>query len=47
MIKKALPIEEVFYSCYKLLFIFDNMTSYLVYIKDTLWVGNINKSFEG
>lgn len=43
--KKILLIEEILYSDYKLLFIFDNATSHAVYAKDALQIENMNKSF--
>ena len=33
---KALPIKKVFYLRYKLLFIFNNVTSYAIYAKNIL-----------
>ena len=41
--KKALPIGEVLYPGYALLFLFDNATSHSVYTKNALRVGNMNK----
>ena len=43
VVKKALPIGEVLYPGYELLFIFDNATSHSVYAKDALQIGNMNK----
>lgn len=37
VIKKALPIAEILYSKYSILFIFDNAISYLVDAKDALY----------
>ena len=47
VVKKALPIGEVLYPGYELLFIFDNVTSHSVYAKDALQIGNINKGSGG
>lgn len=41
--KKALSIAKALYPGYVLLFMFENATSYLVYVKDTLQVANMNK----
>ena len=41
---KVLPIAEVLYPGYELLFMFDNATSHAIYIKDALQVAHINKS---
>lgn len=38
MIKKALLVVKVFYLGYFLYFFFDNLTSYLVNIKDVLYI---------
>ena len=40
---KVLPIAEVLYLEYELLFIFDNVISYTIYAKDKLQVMHINK----
>ena len=40
-------IIETLYLEYKLLFIFDKTTSYVIYAKDILQVIYINKSLEG
>lgn len=47
IIRKALPIAESLYSGYKLLFIFDNITSHFIYAKDVLQVANMNKGVGG
>ena len=44
---KAMPIAEVLYSEYELLFMFDNATSNAIYRKDVLQVTYINKIPEG
>lgn len=41
--KKALAIVEILYLRYSILFIFDNITSHLVYIKDSLCTYKMNK----
>ena len=41
---KALPTRKALYLSYKLLFIFDNATSYAIYAKDALQAENMNKS---
>lgn len=38
---------EALYPGYALLFMFDNATSYLIYIKDARQVANINKGLGG
>lgn len=43
VVKKTLPIAEIFYSEYFFLFLFDNITSHFVYAKDALQVKDINK----
>ena len=40
---KALPIAEVLYPRYELLFMFDNATSHAIYAKDELQVTHMNK----
>ena len=40
---KALPIAEALYSGYKLLFMFDNVTSHAIYAKNALQVAHMNK----
>lgn len=45
MKKKALPIAEVLYSGYLLLFLFDNITSYNIYLINAFQVKNISKKF--
>ena len=42
MLKKALLIARVLYPKYSLLF--NNVTSYSIYVKDTLQVKDINKN---
>ena len=44
---KALPIKEVLYPRYELLFMFDNATSHAIYAKDALQVAYINKRSDG
>lgn len=44
---KALLIAKVFHFGYLLLFIFNNITSYSLYAKDTLQVKNMNKTVRG
>ena len=43
VIEKALPIAEVLYLRYSILFIFDNSTSHLVYAEDILYAHKMNK----
>ena len=38
---------EALYLRYELLFIFNNITSYIIYAKDILQVTQINKGLEG
>lgn len=40
---KALPIRKAFYLGYKLLFMFDNVTSHAIYTKNVLQVTYMNK----
>ena len=47
VVNKTLPIVEVLYLGYSLLFLFDNYTSYSVYAKDALQVKDINKGIGG
>lgn len=47
IVDKALPVAEVLYPGYELLFMFDNATSHSVYAKDALRVGNMNKNQGG
>lgn len=42
-----MPIVEILYLEYELLFIFDNITSYVIYAKDVLQITHINKSLKG
>lgn len=44
---KALPIAEVLYPGYELLSMFDNATSHLIFAKNGLWVGSMNKGQGG
>ena len=46
VVNKALPIAEALYLGYSLLFLFDNATNHSVYIKDILYVKNINKGIK-
>ena len=46
MVIKVLLIAESLYSSYLFLFLFDNATSYFVYTKDELYIGDINKSLK-
>lgn len=41
--EKALPIAEALYPGYSLLFLFDNVTSHLVYVADALRIKNMSK----
>ena len=43
MIEEVLRIAKVLYPEYFILFIFDNITNYLVYNKDILYTYKINK----
>lgn len=43
VVNKALPIVEVIYPGYSLLFLFNNVTSYLICAKDAFQVKQINK----
>lgn len=43
MVNKALPIAEALYLGYFLFYLFDNSTSYSVYIQNTLRTTQINK----
>lgn len=43
IINKALLIVEALYLGYSLVFLFDNATSHLVYIKNVLYTEKINK----
>lgn len=45
--EKALPIAEVLYPGYSLLFLFDNATSHLVYSQDALQVKSMGKGSGG
>lgn len=45
LISKTLPITEVFYLGYSLLFFFNNAISHLVYANNALCTGGMNKSF--
>lgn len=44
---KTLSTIEVLYSVYKLLFIFNNVINFIIYIKDLLKVIYLNKSLKG
>lgn len=44
VVSKALLIAKVFYLSYSLLFLFDNIISYFVYINNILYIRNINES---
>lgn len=44
---KALPIVEALYLGYSFIFWFDNTTNDSIYAKNALYIGEINKSFEG
>ena len=41
--EKALPIAQVLYPGYQIIFIFDNVKSHAVFAKDALQVGNMRK----
>lgn len=43
VINKALPIAEALYQSYSFLFLFDNITSHLVYAQDVLCTTQMNK----
>lgn len=43
VINKALSIAETLYPGYSILFLFNNTTSYLIYIKDELQAQDMNK----
>lgn len=47
IVSKALPIVEVLYSGYSLLFFFDNITSHSSYANNALRIGGMNKSSGG
>lgn len=42
--KWPLPIAEILYLGYSLVFLFDNATSHSIYAKDALRIGDINKN---
>lgn len=44
--KKILPSIKILYSKYFILFIFNNITSHLIYIKNALYILKINKKFD-
>lgn len=44
--KKVLPIVKALYPRYLLPFLFDNITSHLVYLANVLWVKNISKKLD-
>ena len=41
--KKTLPIAKVLYLKFFILFIFNNITNYLIYIGEALYIYKINK----
>lgn len=43
VVDKALPIAQILYSEYSLLFLFDNFTSHFIYSKDALQIKDMNK----
>lgn len=43
VVEKALSIAKTFYPGYSLCFLFDNITSHFIYIKDILQIKDINK----
>ncbi len=43
MVNKTLPIAEALYPGYSLLFLFDNATGHLIYVKNVLGKRNMNK----
>lgn len=43
IVKKLLSIEKALYLDYALLFLFDNITNYLIYTQDALQIMHINK----
>lgn len=47
IVSKTLPIVEVLYSGYSLLFFFDNTISHSVYANNALRTGRMNKSSSG
>lgn len=47
IIKKALPIAQVLYPSYELLFMFNNATSYSIYTKYALQITQMNKGLGG
>lgn len=47
MIKKILSITKTSYSRYSILFMFDNVISYLVFTKDVLFAYKMNKKHGG
>lgn len=47
VINKLVLIAKALYLNYSLVFLFDNTTSYFVYIKDILQTKNINKNLRG
>lgn len=44
--KKAWSITEVLYSRYSFFFLFDNITSYQIYIKDAFLIKDINQNIK-
>lgn len=47
VINNVLPIAEILYPGYSLLFLFNNAISHSVYTKDAIQVRDINKSIGG
>lgn len=47
IVNKALPITQILYSGYSLLFLFDNTIGYSVYSKDIFQVKDISKDSRG
>lgn len=47
VVNKALPIAEVLYPGYSLLFLFDNATSHFVFAQDALCTKQMNKGTGG
>lgn len=46
MVNKVLPITNVLYPSYSLLFLFDNAISHSIYIDDALYIENMNKKLD-
>lgn len=47
VVSNALPIVKALYPGYLLIFLFNNVTSHFVYVKDVLCIRDINKSLKG